>query len=212
MAPVSSIATYSDLQNAVADYLWRGDLATQIPLFIQMAEAEMKERVRNTTKTATISVSAYSNPMPSDLRELRAVRISSSNPYQSSPLYVVSPSMLQEFAQLSNATGVPQYAAVLQGQLILSPTPTSTSSLEVTYFSQLVPLSGTNPSNDVLVARPDMYLYGTLKHAAKFLQDDDQYNRWAPQFEDALLQHNTEREREEFGASLGPVRLPISFS
>jgi len=210
--PVGSIATYSDLQNAVADYLWRGDLTTQIPLFIQMAESEIKQRVRRTTQTATFSVSAYSNPMPSDVQEVRSVRIYSSNPYQSSPLYLVSPDMLAEFAQLSNATGIPQYCYITGNNIVLSPTPTATSTLEIVYYPILTPLSGINPSNVILAERPDIYLFGTLKQAATFLQDDDQLNRWGPLFEKAVLDLNTEREREEFSASLRPLRLPISFS
>ena len=210
--PVSSIATYSDLQNAAADYLNRGDLTTQIPLFIQLAESEIKQRVRRTTTTAVISVNSYSNPLPSDCQEVRSVRISSSNPYQSSPLYLVSPDMLAEFAQLSNATGIPQYCYITGNNIVLSPTPTSTTSLEVIYYPQLIPLSATNPTNVVLTERPDLYLWGTLKHAQSFLKDDDRIPTWANQFEAAVAQLNTEREREEFSASMRPLRLPISFS
>jgi hypothetical protein len=210
--PVGAINTYADLQNAAADYLWRADLTTQIPLFIQMCESEMKQRVRRTTSVATVSVNAYSNPLPVGVQELRAVRVSSNNPYQSSPLYVVTPTMLQEFAQLSNATGMPQYCAILGNNILLSPSPTSTASLEITYYPTLTPLSTTNTSNVILAERPDLYLFGTLKQAGVFLQDDQILQRWSPLFETALAQLNTEREREEFSASLGPARIPISFS
>jgi hypothetical protein len=210
--PVSAILTYSDLQSAVADYAWRGDMTTQIPLFIQMTETEVAQRVRRTTATAVISVSGYSNPLPSDCQEVRAVRIYSSNPYQSSPLYLVSPDMLAEFAQLSNTTGIPQYAYILGNNIVLSPTPTSTSTLEVIYYQKLVPLSSTNTSNVVLAERPDIYLFGALKNAAIFLKDPDKVQLYTPPFEAAVQQLNNEREREEYSASMRPIRVPISFS
>ena len=45
--PVSTINTYNDLKNALADYLARDDLVVQIPLFIQLFEEEANRRIRN---------------------------------------------------------------------------------------------------------------------------------------------------------------------
>ena len=43
---MTTITNYSTLQSAIADYLNRQDLTSQIPMFIQFVEADLNTRLR----------------------------------------------------------------------------------------------------------------------------------------------------------------------
>jgi hypothetical protein len=81
----------------------------------------------------------------------------------------------------------------------------------MTYFDRLIPLSAANASNVVLAEAPDLYLFGALKEAAPFLEHDERTPLWESKYNTALAQLEAVREREEFGASLRPSRLPVRW-
>ena len=68
-------------------------------------------------------------------------------------------------------TGIPVLASVAQRSLRLYPAPSSAVSVQLTY-TVLPSLSGTVASNWLLDMDPQAYLYGSMAHAARFLDDD----------------------------------------
>ena len=91
------------------------------------------------------------------------------------------------------------------------PAPDQAYAAEVFYFQQLSPLSSTNTTNSVLTEAPDLYLFGALKEAEPFLEHDERIQVWETKYADALTQLLDVRDREEFNASLQPIRLPVVF-
>ena len=74
-----AIATYTDLQTSIANFLARSDLTAQIPDFIALAEATMSRELetRSQEKRATantVSGNEYLS-LPTDLREVREVKL-----------------------------------------------------------------------------------------------------------------------------------------
>jgi hypothetical protein len=63
------------LQTAIANFLARSDLNSQIPEFIQLAEArinrELETREQEKRSTATLQVGDEYIALPNDLREIR---------------------------------------------------------------------------------------------------------------------------------------------
>lgn len=212
MAGVALIQTYSDLQAQVQDHLRRQDLSPQITMFIQLAEAEIKRRLRRTTVRASVNISAYANALPSDCAQLRSVDIATQNTSLNVPLAIVSKSMLAEFQAGSPGTGQPQWAALYNATtMLVAPAPDQTYLAEVTYYQGLSALSATNTSNTVLVEAPDLYLYMTLAQTAPYLINDDRIQTWRSFADKAIDELNLVAQREEYGASYGPLRLPTVF-
>lgn len=206
------ITSYDTLKASVADWLARGDLTTQIPEFIQLAEAEIKRRLRVRTIRATLAISAASTPLPSDCAELRSLSLVSGSPWLDTPISLGTKEQLdQTRAAHSGVTGRPRRAAVVGSTLLVAPAPDQAYACDVTYFEKLVPLTAGGASNAVLDASPDVYLWGALMHAAKYLQHDERVAVWKAEFEAALAQLEAERDRQETAASLRPARLPAVF-
>lgn len=206
-----ALANYTDLKAAVADWLNRADLTSQIPDFIALAEAEISRRLRRKTIRTTLSITAEETALPSACAELRSIRLSTGSAYQDKPLDVVTPEVLAEHrASRGGVAGRPVMASVYQDALVVSPPPDATYTAKIAYFEKLVPLA-TSPTNGTLTESPDLYLYGALMQSAPFLQHDERIATWQSLFERALDQLEQQRQREETAASIRPVRLPRVF-
>ena len=81
-----AITTYSELKTAVANFLARSDLTTQIPDFITLAEARMSRELETRTqeKRAQASTAASDEyiSLPTDLRKVRPLKLSMAKLFQ----------------------------------------------------------------------------------------------------------------------------------
>ena len=211
-----ALDTYGNLKTAVADWLNRTDLSAQIVDFIYLAEVEMTRRIRRCSVRTTISITDRATALPSDAVELRSIYLVTGEPYKDLPLTVCSPEVLAEMrARRANVAYRPLYASMIAGKLVVAPDPDKSYTAEVIYFQQLSFLTGTTSSsatNSVLSEAPDAYLYGALLQAAPFLEHDTRTAVWQAKFDSAIEQLNNVRDREEYNASIRPIRLPIVFS
>jgi hypothetical protein len=97
---------------------------------------------------------------PTDYLELRDIQFQS-NPRRQ--LRYVTP----EYADLydsSGTTGPPLYYTVVGNQIRLVPSPDTSTTVRISYWQKITPLSGSATSNWLLEAHPDAYLYGPLFH------------------------------------------------
>lgn len=171
-----ALSTYSELQAAVADWLDRSDLTTQIVDFITLAETDISRWLRvwwNEARSESTPTSAYVAlpDSPGSYLGMRNVQWNYSN-YRV-PLEQVSPEHLDRLEMLTQE-GIPQFYAVHDNQIELRPTPASdnTTKLEVSYYYKPTPLSDANTSNEILVNAPDILLYGALMIGAKITLDE----------------------------------------
>lgn len=208
-----ALDTYANLQASVAAWLNRSDLAGAIPDFITLAEAQIKRRLRNwTVRNTAFAINAESTALPADCAELRSIRLVSGHPHLDTAIQITTPETLADRrAGLHGTPGRPRFASIINGQLVVAPTPDTAYTADIVYFSSLTPLSGTNATNAVLTAAPDLYLFGALKEAEPYMEHDERVPLWTAKFEAALTELDMQRERQEFGASLRPVRLPVVF-
>lgn len=166
-----ALTTYTELKAAIADWLDRSDLTTVIPDFITLAEASIKHD-KNTRflasearSQATLSTSTQYLALPSDFVRVKRMHIVSS-PQKN--IQIVSRSVLNDY-YISSA-GKPSYAAVTDGQFEFDRIPDSAYTVEIIY-DKFNALSGANETNEVYPEYSDIYLYGSLIHAAVYLRD-----------------------------------------
>jgi hypothetical protein len=190
---------YSELKTNIANYLNRSDLTGQLDMFIDNVEGELNRRVRTKEmiKRATATADAQYLSLPTDWLEGINVEIASNN---FSPLFQQSVESLDVYRKsINNATGQPVYYAFVDSTIELAPTPDSSYTLQLTYYSKVDALSDSNTSNFVLANHPDVYLYGALKHASIYLMEDDRVAMFSALFEKALEEIKMEQEKAEFG-------------
>jgi hypothetical protein len=197
--------TYSGLQASVADWLTgRTDLVGVIPDFIRLAEAKFNREIRcldmvvRKTTTSTAEVVG----LPADWLQTKNVELVTS----------AGPKKL-EYVTLDHAddinyaaTGLSTYAFTIVGNAIqLVPSPTENVSVQLTYYQKIPALTDVAPTNWLLTKHPDLYLYGTLLHAAPYLENDERVQLWGTAVQATIDTLNGVSDKAEFSGQ--PLRM-----
>ena len=181
-----SIATYSDLKTAVANYLARTDLTDQIPDFIRFAELRLRRelRIRQMLKSVTTATTGGDSTveLPSDFLEIRDFAVVT-NPIQ--PLTYSSPAVFSRNTR-STESGKPLDYTILASEFQLAPVPDGTYTLKLLYFAAPTFLGDTNSSNVFIANAPDALLYASLLEAEPYIMNDARINTWGTMYDRAI--------------------------
>lgn len=181
-----SFATYADLQAEIAAWLNRTDLTAKIPTFITLAEAQMNQRlrVRPMLTSTTLSIAAETATAPTDLLEVKFLRLTSGSGRELSP---VTEEQAQSYkSQPSQVTAEPRAYVLRATAFEFAPIPDTTYSASLSYYQKIPALSDSNTSNWVLATYPHAYLYGALMAGSPYIRRDDRVSLWAQLYADAL--------------------------
>lgn len=193
-----SISTYSELKTAVANFLARTDLTDQIPDFIQLAEArmsrELETRSQEKRATATLTANDEYVALPTDLREVREVKLNTS---PNTVLEYRSPTALD--SQFTGAGGKPQAYSIVGNEIKFRPIPDSAYTAEIVYIGSLQALSDSNATNTILSRHPDAYLSGALAEAYVYLMDDARAQLYDGKFGRAIEEIKKDEQRAHYG-------------
>ena len=213
---VAQITTYTELQSAVADWLNRTDLTTNIQNWIQLTEAEIDRRVKWSTSAASISIATETTPWPSDMAQPRSIRLVTSTGTDYPLTVCTSEQLADHRAAYGTTTGRPMFVCYERTGLIqVSPTPDTGYTAEITYYVGLK-AGGANLAsapggiNYFITSFPDVYLYGCLTHAERFLEHEDAAQRWEAKFNEGVTQIQTLKDASDF-PSFTPVKLPVQY-
>lgn len=178
-----ALATYSDLQSAVASWLNRTDLTSVIPDFVTLAEGRIARdlRLRRQVATTTLTCVAgnQSVTLPSDWLETENITLSSTTPPRQ--LHVVTPEYLDERFPNAYFTGQPDCFCVLGNNIQLGPTPDQAYTISLDYYQRWTALA-TTPANWLLTNHPSIYLYASLAEASIYLMDDPRAAFWETKY------------------------------
>jgi hypothetical protein len=193
-----SFTSYSTLQTAIAGYLARTDLTTQIPDFIRLAETRLRRdlRIRQMLKSVTTATVAADSTveLPSDFLEVRDFVVVG-NPIQ--PLSYFSPSAFNRNTRTWEI-GKPNSYTVLANDFQLSPIPDTVYTVQLFYFAAPEFLSDSNTSNVFLANTPDALLYGALLEAEPYLMNDARINTWGTMFDRAMASITRSDEQGQY--------------
>jgi len=201
-----SIATYSELQTALAKYLARTDLTDQITDFIRFAEIRLRRELRirqmlKSVTTATVAGTA-TVALPSDFLEIRDF-IMVTNPVQ--PLTYSSPSIFSRNARVTEG-GKPIDYTILASEFQLAPVPDSAYTVKLLYYAAPDFLSSTNSSNAFIANAPDALLYASLLEAEPYLMNDARINTWGTMYDRAISTLTKSDESAQYSG------VPLSMS
>lgn len=194
-----AIANFTDLKNAVSNWLNRSDLTDRIPEFISLCEAELDRQLRTTdqlTRSTTPIASQYAS-LPTDFLEVRNIQLDTSPVKR---LQYLTPDRADDERRTTyRSSGEPVYYTILGTNMEFVPTPDASYTLQLSYFKKLTKLSDSNATNFLITSHPDIYLYGTLKHAEPFLMNDERVMVWGTLYERALEQLRLQEESKKTG-------------
>ena len=201
-----ALSTYTELKDAVADWLDRSDLTARIPDFIALAEARINRelRIRPMEVRSVMTTSAgqkYFN-LPGGYLQMRNIQLNT-NP--TTPLEYITPEMLDRLYG-SNTTGKPRAYTLIGDEIQLSPIPDSGYELEMAFYQNINSLgdgtSGTVTYNWLTQNAPDVLLYGALMEAEPFIKNDERLPVWLNGYSNAVdkLQKADARDRHSGSA------------
>lgn len=198
--------TYNGLLDSMASWLNRDDLTPYLPDFVALFEAEFERDVRvREMLVRAVTVPPADEPrenLPGDFLELKSLQFNSNPPVV--PEQATS-AWIRAYRRQSGAEqGVPTFYTIEGNQFLFNRTPVGTE-LEIVYYATLPRLGPSQDTNWLLSGHPDIYLYGSLKHSAPFLKDDERIALWGA-LTDSAIQALLRRDvRGQFNAA--PVRI-----
>ena len=201
-----ALGTFTELKDAVADWLDRSDLTARIPDFIALAEARISRDLRIRPMEVrsimyTTSGQKYFN-LPGGYLQMRNIQLNT-NP--TAALEYITPEMLDRLYG-SSATGKPRAYTLIGDEIQLSPVPDSAYELEMAFYEKFTALgdgtSGTVTSNYLTKNAPDVLLYGALMEAEPFIKNDERVAVWLNGYSNAVekLQKADQRDRHSGSA------------
>jgi len=194
-----AFTSYSDLKTSIANFLARDDLTSQIPDFIKLCEARMSRELdtrsmERRAKATTTESDEYIS-LPTDLREIRLVKVNSD------PVIVLeyfTPQSLYE-TYSSSGGGKPKAYTIIGAEIALRPVPDTGYELEIIYGEAIASLSDANTGNTILTRHPDAYLYGSLANAYTYLMDEQRATQYDALFSRIMEEIIRDTEKARYG-------------
>lgn len=191
------IATYAELQSAVANWLDRADLADRSPEFIVLAESRLNRqlRLRLAEREANLAVGAgaASVALPADYGEALSLR-------------AADPARVLRFRDpvligRDGAPGLPEFWTV-DGATVRFERPCGQAAVFVLRYLARLALSDAAPANALLTAHPDLYLFAALVEAGPYLRDAELLSVFEARLQQALAEVNAKEGRSRALATL----------
>lgn len=193
-----SLTDYNGLLQSIEDWSKRDDVANVIPDFIVLAEKEIDKslELHDNEKRATVVLNTDDRfvKLPSDYLQIRSLRVVDGANYYD---MVYAP---PEGLALSRIAGRPYYFTV-NSKIEFDKIPDKSYTIEMTYYSTLVPLSESNTTNNVLTRYPDIYLYGALSALHRWARDEETAQYYQNLFYDRVATANKQERKSRYGSA-----------
>ena len=181
--------TNGSLKTAVAGYLHRSDLTTQIPDFVDQARLRIGADFRGLANFTTGTVTAFSSELkalPANMGRLVSVRDSSGNPLLPMPVDIVG----------QYTGGV--YA--VSGLDIWVPGAGSATVITLGYYSIPAALVNAGDVSVPMLEYPNLWLYASVMEAALYVQDYELTDRMGQLYKALIDDANRAGNESRFAA------------
>lgn len=197
-----AITTYAELKTAIANWLARSDLTSEIDDFIDLAEAEYNRdlRIRGMETSTSFTIDSEQEDLPTGFLGVRSFVITSTT--NKTILQYMSP-FHQFHTQGGSTTGTPRAYSIEGSKFRFSPSPDASYTATLVYYKAITSLSSSNTTNDILTYHPELYLYGSLYHATNFIRgiDPDTVAHWEKLYKVAIETLKEQDQKEKYNGS-----------
>ena len=195
---MSYVMTFNSLQEDLRRYLERGFTAEsdqivyeQLPRLINLAERRISRElklqgfIRFIQTQTQIGVSVLAKP--------DRWRDTVSMSLNGTPIFSRSYEYLRSYWPDPAQTAPPEfYADYDYNHWLITPTPNSVSTLEISYYELPRPLDDENQVNWLTAYAPNLLLYAALLEATPFLKNDERVPVWQSMYDRAAQSFNGE--------------------
>ena len=196
-----SIANYSELNTAVANWLDRDDLTDRIPEFIALCEARfnrlLRIRAMEYKQTASTVAGQRNLALPTGFIQMRNLQM---NETPIVPMQYVTPEIYDRLYG-STLTGTPQMYTIIADEIQLGPIPGSVLTIEMLFYKKFDALTAAATTNWMIINAPDVYLYGCLLEAEPFIMNDPRVQLWAAAFEQSITSMQEQDNKDRHSGS-----------
>jgi len=186
--PVFDYATLTaallDYPNRVGDSDYEGSTDSFINSFEKSANRKILSRYGEMTTTLTTDADGLVT-LPTDFIAARNKNVLNGNLLTS--LSTIPQGAVASIFPITTG-GDPYYVSISGSQL--SANPPAIRDITLDYYAKFVGLSGSNTTNWLVTQHPDYYLFGSMAHAAIYLDDDRgiaKYKGLTKEMEDEIL-------------------------
>jgi hypothetical protein len=196
-----SITTFSELKTAIASWLHRSDLTTQIPDAITFAEAKFNRRLRVRQMETAMSATAIASNIATRPTGLVAVKAlwntdDAKTRLEQKPLDFV---MENE----SDCTTAMYYA----WDRTYFHFDVTSGEVEGVYYAAIDALSDDETTNWLLTAAPDLYLAASLAEIYLLNLEEERAAVWTSKANALIEELNTQDKRDRFSGNSLVVRV-----
>jgi hypothetical protein len=163
-----ALTSYTELQASVSEFANRADLSPALLAdFIVLAESEFNNRLRMVDQEnyADFTITGRITPLFADLAQIRSIE------YKGSPVKPMSYASPEVMSRLVTTGGAPLFYSQRGVWIEVLPIQTNTV-VTMTYWRKIPALTTFEPTNWLLQAHPNLYLYETLRQVAIWAKDD----------------------------------------
>jgi len=200
------LTTYEELKATITNFSHRSDLSDVIDDFIDLAEdkidTDLKLRTNELRAIATATVDTRFLALPDRFYKMRSLTINKQSDATDETEGSVTMAIYKTPQAMTEAvrttTGRPQYFTVTS-QLEFERPFDFAYTLEMSYFSNLVPLSSSNTTNDVLTNYPMLYFYGSMLFLSEYEKDNEQVIKYEQLFDKAMAKANKQDRKGRYG-------------
>lgn len=187
-----------ELKAAVASYAVRTEEELPLALLITLAEskftASVKHRLAERQQDIAVTKGARSFPLPADFQAARSIKIAG------------RPLVLASIDVLDGSPGCTDRYAIVGNAVHLHSAPAEAVTIALTYYARVPALTEAAPTNWLLTAFPDVYLYAALVEFAIWSQDADAQARYPALLGVALGNLAADHTRSAYSGSTLQVR------
>ncbi|GAG49067.1 unnamed protein product, partial [marine sediment metagenome] len=193
---------------AIASWVNRSDLDSQIPDFITLAEARLRRDVRLRQLQVLDFDASEEYALPSDFKA--CIDLYHDGPSVFARMPIVGLGELSERKRQHGDLGQPMFASIVDGPagaehyIRFAPEPSGSYGLRMTYESSLIALSDAATTNWLLTSSPDLYLFASMSEAELFLQEDERVALWEKKYAQAAEEFEKDKNRREYSGPLTP--------
>ena len=192
-----ALSTFSDIKAAVADWLDRSDLTTQIPDFIRLAELRIYRELRMPPMEAVVTVASSNQAvaLPSNYVEMKSVTA------KGTPDKGLKRVSYRDQSK-TTGTGIPSTYSRRANEIIVHPAPDSSTDYELYYWADIGSIiDEADGQNWFTENAPDILLYGALLEASPYLNDDERVGIWQTAFKESIRNIQTMADKAEHSGS-----------
>ena len=193
-----------DAPHQIEDHLNRTDIDDEgvSAMCVDLAEARFNREIRTVDMLANDSaftIDSRYETLPTDFLEARRFELTRSPVV---PLeYITVEELSRRRSETWTSSGVPCYYTVVDGQFEFLPTPNATFTGDLVYYKRITALDGSNATNWLLDAHPDIYLFACLVEAETYNRDDERALMWETRLQQAMRKLRIQDERARIGGT-----------